>query len=111
MRAAVTRTERERALIVPERGIDLAGIAVGVTEGVLDIGIARVAQRRRRERRDGRNPLLGFDRLLAGGVVGIKCDGSRILFVVDRHGRKRGQQHSPANKHSRDVHPSHVEFR
>ena len=72
MRAAVTRTERERALIVPESGIQLAGVAVGVTEVVLDIGIARVAQRCRGERRDGRTPLLGFDRLLARGVVGIK---------------------------------------
>ena len=43
MRAAVTRTERERALIVPESGIELACVAVGVTEVVLDIGIARIA--------------------------------------------------------------------
>src|SRR5262245_22602032 len=68
MRAAVTRTERERALIMPESGIELAGVAVGVTEVVLNIGIARVAQRCRGERRDGRTPLLGFDRLLARGV-------------------------------------------
>jgi hypothetical protein len=77
MRATVTRTECERALIMPESGIELAGVAVGVTEVALDVGIARIAQRCRGERRDGRTPLLGFDRLLARGVVGIQRDRRR----------------------------------
>jgi hypothetical protein len=65
MRAAMTRTERQRSLIMPEGGLELAGVAVGVTEVILDIRIARVAQRCGRERYDGLIPLLGFDRLLA----------------------------------------------
>src|SRR5262245_7883175 len=96
---------------MPESGIELAGVAVGVTEVVLNIGIARVAQRCRGERRDGRTPLLGFDRLLARGVVWIKLDRGRILFEVDCYCRKRGQQYSAANKRSCDVHAGYLEFR
>src|SRR6266566_8623882 len=42
--AAVARVELQRALIVPEGAIELASIAIGVAERVLDVSIARVAQ-------------------------------------------------------------------
>jgi hypothetical protein len=54
--------------------------------------------------------LLGFNRLLARGVVGIKLDRSRILFDVDCYCGKRAQQYSSANKRNSDVHAGHLKF-
>src|SRR5215510_12687528 len=45
--AAVARVELQRALIVPEGEIELAGMAISIAEIVLDICITRVAQCRR----------------------------------------------------------------
>jgi hypothetical protein len=52
MGAAVPRIERRRPPVVPERRVQLPQTAVGVTEIVLDIGIAVVAQAGRRKRCD-----------------------------------------------------------
>ena len=85
--AAVARVELQRALIVPEGAIELASIAIGVAEIVLDVSIARVAQRRRGEQRDGPWPILGVDRLLARCIIRVELDGAGIVF--SRVGRSR----------------------
>ena len=51
VRAAMTRVQLQGALVVLERGVQIAGVAIRIAEIVLDIGIARVAQRCRGERR------------------------------------------------------------
>ena len=43
VRAAVTRIELERTLVVPERQLEAAGVAIRVAEVVLKVGVARVA--------------------------------------------------------------------
>src|SRR4029434_7357803 len=55
---SVAWVELQRALIVSEGDIKLAGVAISVAEIVLDVSIARVAQRRRVARLDLRRPIL-----------------------------------------------------
>ena len=47
VRAAVPRVQLQRTLVAGEGLRHLAGVAVRVAEVVLDVGVARVAQRRR----------------------------------------------------------------
>ena len=46
VRAAVARIDLQRALIVLERWLELAGVAVGESEQVLDVGAAGIALER-----------------------------------------------------------------
>jgi hypothetical protein len=46
VRAAMPRVELERAMVVAECERQVARIAVRVREKILDVGVARVAQRR-----------------------------------------------------------------
>src|SRR4029453_3454200 len=99
--AAVAWVELQRALIVPEGEIELAGVAISVAEIVLDVSIARVAQRRRVERLDRRRPILGVDRLLTRCVIRIELHGCGI--VVSRVGRSRARpQGEPGDGEQRD---------
>jgi hypothetical protein len=43
VRAAVARIERQRLLIMRERRFELAQLAIGVAEIVLDVGVVVVA--------------------------------------------------------------------
>ena len=70
VRAAVPGIKHKRLPIVSDRHIELPQSAMGVAEVVLQIGIARVTQRSRRERRDGAAPVAHGEGLLAGGKVG-----------------------------------------
>src|SRR5438477_4043089 len=91
--AAVTRVELQRALVVLEGEIQLAGVAIRVAEVVLDVGVARVPQRGGGERPNGRGPVLRLDGGSACGEVGI--DGrARVLDggVGDRRRRQRGHE-------------------
>ena len=78
VRAAVAGIEHQRPLIMPHRRPKLAQPPIGVADIVLDVGIARVAQRRELERRDGAVPMLGGQRLFAGGEIGIEMRPSRL---------------------------------
>ena len=57
VRTAVTRIERERLLIMRECRFQLPQAAIGVSDIILDIGILRVTQGRKFERRDGPIPI------------------------------------------------------
>src|SRR6266850_11820 len=69
-RAAMARVELERALLMLERGIELPGVAIGVTEEILDVGVAIVLQKRLVQALDSALPVLRFDRFLSSGIVG-----------------------------------------
>src|SRR5262249_39597623 len=71
--AAVARVDLQRARVVLERRGKLAGVAVGVAEIVLDLGVARVAQRGRRQQADRDRPVLRLDRAPARHVVGVEA--------------------------------------
>jgi hypothetical protein len=79
VRAAVTRIEGQRPLIVVHCRIELPQPAIGIAEVVLDIGIAGVAETRIRERRDRSFPVTGADRSLACREIGIECCPIRRL--------------------------------
>jgi hypothetical protein len=57
--AAVTPIEHYCFLIILHRRAQLAQPAMGIADVILDIRVARVAQRRALERRDGPIPILG----------------------------------------------------
>src|SRR5260221_6483011 len=80
-RAAMARVELERALVVLEGGIELPGIAIGVTEEILDVGVAIVLQERLVQALDGALPVLRFDRLLSRGIVGSGGRCRRVLLA------------------------------
>jgi len=58
--------------IVLERLIEPTGIAIGRAQVILDIGVAAVPESRLAEEPDRGAPVLRFDRLLTGRVVGVK---------------------------------------
>ena len=72
VRAAVAGIEHQRLLIMPHGRPQLAQPPIGIADVVLDVGVARVAQGRELERRDRAVPILGGQRLLAGGEIGIE---------------------------------------
>src|SRR5437762_2671401 len=80
-RAAMARVELERATVVPEGGIELPGVAIGVTEEIVDVRVAIVLQERLVQALDGALPVLPFDRLLSRGVVG-PCSRSRRVLLA-----------------------------
>src|SRR5258707_2583871 len=86
VRASVPRIEPQRLLIMSHRWIDLPQTAIGVTKIVLNIGIAGVAERCRRECVDGAIPVAGEDRSLTGCEIRIERRPIR-RFRHRRHGR------------------------
>src|SRR5262249_1622646 len=60
--AAVTPIEQYGFLIMLHRRAQLAQPAIGIADVILDIGVARVAQRCELERRDRPIPILGDER-------------------------------------------------
>src|SRR6267143_2330995 len=71
VRAAMARIELQRARIVLEGERHLAEVAVRVAQVVLDVRVARVAQRRRRKQPHRTLPVLLLDRLPAARVLGV----------------------------------------
>src|SRR5437773_1286822 len=63
-RAAMARVQLERAMVVLEGEIELPGVAVSVTEEIVNVGVAIVLQERLVQALDGAFPVLRFDRLL-----------------------------------------------
>jgi hypothetical protein len=72
VRAAVPRIERQRLLVMSHRRIKLPQTAIGVSEIVLNIGIAVIAQPCGRKRLDGAVPVAGDDCALAVGEIWIE---------------------------------------
>src|SRR5256886_16846117 len=80
VRPAVARIELERALVVLERRVEPARVAIRIAEIVLDVGVTRVAQCRRGEQPDPGAPVFRVDRGLAGGVVRAEPCGGWLLI-------------------------------
>jgi hypothetical protein len=86
VRTAVPRIEPQRLVLMGEGGSEIAGVAVGEAEIVLDVGVAGVASRCRGEQRDRTRPVRALDRALALGIVGI---AARAAFLLGRVGTRR----------------------
>ena len=69
MRAAMPRIERDRALIVLEREVELLKVAIGKTQAVLQVRVVGMALLRALEQARCLRPVLLLDRALARGVV------------------------------------------
>src|SRR6267154_652888 len=98
-RAAMARVELERAPVVFERGIELPGIAVGVSEEILDVGVAIVLQERLVQALDGALPVLRFDRLLSCGIV--RAGGRSLLVLLARVGLRSRDRDEDACENQR----------
>jgi hypothetical protein len=70
--AAVTPIEQYGFVIMLHRRAQLAQPAIGIADVILNIGVARVAQRRELERRDRPIPILGDQRLFACREIGVE---------------------------------------
>ena len=92
VRATMTWVQLQGPLIVLEGAVHLAGVAICVAEVVLDIGVARIAQRRGGEGADGGGPVSGVDGRTAGREVGID-GGARILGHGVGESRHRPPRH------------------
>jgi len=71
--------EPQGLLVVLESQVELARLAVRVAEVVLRIGIAWILCRDLVERLQRGLPVLGLDRPLAGGIVGILGRGRKAV--------------------------------
>src|SRR2546430_11034022 len=72
VRTAVTAIERQCPLVIVHRRPELPQPAIGIADVVLDVRIVGLAQRSKLERRDGRIPILGDERPLARGEIGVE---------------------------------------
>src|SRR5260221_1821802 len=106
MGTAVPRVELQRALVVLERQVELARVTVSIAEVVLDVGIARVAQRSRRQQSDCAAPVLCLDGLLAAGVVGVELE-----FVFLGGIRLRANGAGQRERERQPAQPAHHHFR
>ncbi len=70
-RAEVFGVQRQRAAVMFQCNVEIARIALGVTQQVMGIGIVVVAFGGGIQRGNGARPVLGGDGGLAGSVIGI----------------------------------------
>jgi len=66
------RVELQRTLVVSKREIKLAGMAIRVAEIVLDVGVARVAERGGGERPDRGIAVLRLDGRFPRPEIGVE---------------------------------------
>src|SRR6266852_1584794 len=76
VRSLVPRVEAQRLVVVLECKVEVAGLAPGVAEVILRVGVVRFARGNPLEAVEGRFPVPGFDRLLAALV--IRVHGARV---------------------------------
>src|SRR5947209_135184 len=100
VRAAMPGIELQRPLVVLEGEIELPALSVRVAEVVLDVRVARVAQRCRGQPLDGESPVPCVNRILAGRVVRVETLGRRI--VGPGIGGRRGRPRSDTRRHQDD---------
>ncbi len=84
VRAAVLRVDGQRLVVVEEGGVEVAGLAIGVAEPVVGVGVAIVFRTARDvglEQRDGLRKVLGLDR--GDGLAVFRID-RRQLAVAER---------------------------
>src|SRR5258708_10469507 len=106
MGTAVPRVELQRALVVLERQVELTRVTVSIAEVVLDVGIARVAQRSRRQQSDCAAPVLCLDGLLSAGVV-----GGELAFVFLAGLRLRANGAGQRERERPPAHPAPHHFK
>src|SRR6266545_5035454 len=70
--AAMAGIELQRAPVMREGGLELAALAVGIAEVVLDVGVARVAKDSRGKQPDRGIPVLGRDGRFPGRVLRVE---------------------------------------
>ena len=87
--AAMAGIELQRPLIVREGGLELATLAVGVAEIVLDVGVARIAKGGGGKQPDRGAPVLGRNGRLPRRVVRIELSLLRRLLGRLAEGRAR----------------------
>jgi hypothetical protein len=87
--AAMARVELERLLVVREGRLELAALAIGVAEVILDIRVTRVAERGRGKRPDRAVPVLGRDSRLPRRIVRIEPAFFRLVLARIREARAR----------------------
>ena len=91
MGAAVTPIEQYGFLIMLHRRAQLALPAIGITDVILNIGIARVAQRRELERGNRSIPILGDQRLFACCEIRVELRVSASDPIIDPMTVQMGQ--------------------
>ena len=93
MSAAMAGVELERSLIVLERGLELATLAIRVAEIVLDVGVARIAERGGGERRDRSRPVLCRDGRFPGPEVRVDpLSRRRLVAGIGAHRRRQERE-------------------
>jgi hypothetical protein len=87
--AAMAGIELQRAPVMREGWLELAALAVGVAEVVLDVGVARVAKDSRGKQPDRGIPVLGRDGRFPGRVLRVELSLLRRLVSRVSEGRAR----------------------
>src|SRR5215510_7090199 len=98
--AAMARVELERLLVVREGRLELAALAIGVAEVVLDVRVAGVAERGRGKRPDRAVPVLGRDGRLPCRIVRIEPAFFRLFLA--RIGEARARPEDQAEREHSD---------
>ena len=108
VRAPMPGIELQRAPVVLEGELELAGAAVRVAEVVLNVRVACVAERRGGQPRDRGLPVLRGDGVLAGRIVRIEPGGGGIVRsgVGDR--RRRQQPETETEQRDRNPEAGHT---
>ena len=91
MGAAVAPVEQYGQLIMLHRRYQLTQPAISIADVILDIGVARVAQRRELERRDRSIPILGDQRLFACCEIRVELRVSASDPIIDPMTVQMGQ--------------------
>src|SRR5882724_1172993 len=98
--AAMAGVELQRLLVVREGRLELAALAIGVAEVILDVRVARVAERGRGKRPDRAIPVLGRDGRFPRRIV--RVEPSLLRLVVGRIGANRARQQGKAEPEHAD---------
>jgi hypothetical protein len=85
--APMAGVQLQRPLVMAERLVEASGVAVGEAQEVLEVGVAVVLDLRPAEQLDGARPVLGLDRFLPQGVVGVRAAAGRLLAGIGPRGR------------------------
>src|SRR5262245_47384949 len=99
--AAMAGVELERLLIVGEGRLELAALPIRIAEVILNVRVARVAERRGGEGPDRAVPVLGGDGRLARRVVRVESPFLGLLVV--RIGEARARPEEKAEREQADA--------
>src|SRR5215510_3582522 len=91
--AAMARVDLQRTLVVHEGGLELAALAVGVAQVVLDVGVARIAERGGGKQPDRGAPVFRRDGRFPRRVIRIELSFLRCLLgrLGEDYARREGE--------------------